>query len=273
MGSAFKSIPNEKQKEIVKWNSEFCGTSRNLFRRGEQTHQKCPTCGHDGETTDHILRCPHPEAKKAWRKSVAALETWMMQQSTDPTLRKVILEHINSWRNLSTPQPNTHSTLKINEVIHCQSIIGWAPFLRGFIHCEWKEIQNQYLKSINSKLSHKRWQKMLIKKLWEISWDMWRFRNGVLHNHDTTQTTNFSFLLTTEILKEKEFGCRLLPPTCRYLFNQPQDKLLSSTINNKKLWLANVWAARDAYTPADVNTQTRNPIVQAQVISWKKKLK
>ena len=30
MGKAFKSISKEKQKEVIKWNSEFCGTSKNL---------------------------------------------------------------------------------------------------------------------------------------------------------------------------------------------------------------------------------------------------
>ena len=45
MDDAFKSLSNEKQKEIVKWNSEFCRTSKNLKRWKEQTHQKCPVCG------------------------------------------------------------------------------------------------------------------------------------------------------------------------------------------------------------------------------------
>ena len=114
---------------------------------------------------------------------------------------------------------------------------------------------------------------MLIIKFWQISWDMWRFRNGILHTQSTTHITNFTFLLTTEIVKEMDYGGRLLPPTCKYLFNQSQSKLLSTTTNNKKLWLANVWAARDAYTPADVRTQTRNHIVQAHMVAWKKRLK
>ena len=273
MGNAFKSISQEKQKEIVKWNSEFCGTSKNLKRWGDQTHQKCPVCGYDGETTDHILRCPHPEANKAWKQTVGALENWMTQQSTDPMLKKAIIENINAWRKHDAPPPCANSNTPLHEVIQKQTEIGWGPFLRGFIHINWKEIQHRYLQSIQSKLSHKRWLKMMIIKLWQISWDMWRFRNGVLHTQDTKHITNFTFLLTTEILKEKEFGCNLLPPKCKYLFNQPRDKLLASTINNKKLWLANVWAARDAYTPADISTQTRNQIVHAQVVAWKKKLK
>ena len=113
---------------------------------------------------------------------------------------------------------------------------------------------------------------MIIVKFWQISWDMWRFRNGVLHTQSTSETTNYTFLLTTEILKEKEYGNSLLPPTCAYLFTQNTRKLLSSTLNNQKLWLANVWAARDTYTPADVFNQNRNKIVHAHVVAWKKRL-
>lgn len=273
MGETFKSITKEKQKEVVKWNAEFCGTSKNLYRWKEQTHQKCPVCGFDGETTDHILCCPHPDAKREWHKTLGNLEEWMKQQSTDPNLIEAILENINAWRESRPPKLSANSAQKLTEAIEMQTKIGWSSFIRGFVYCDWKEIQRAHLQKIQSKKSHKRWLKMLIIKFWQISWDMWRFRNGILHTQSTTHITNFTFLLTTEIVKEMDYGGRLLPPTCKYLFNQSQSKLLSTTTNNKKLWLANVWAARDAYTPADVRTQTRNHIVQAHMVAWKKRLK
>ena len=46
-------------------------------------------------------------------------------------------------------------------------------------------------------------------------------------------------------MKEFQHGSNLLPPVCKYLFQTTQEKLLGSTINNKKLWLANAWASRD----------------------------
>ena len=56
------------------------------------------------------------------------------------------------------------------------------------------------------------------------------------------------------------------------IFNTTQDKLLKSSVNNKKLWLADVWAAKDSYTPADITTQNRNTIVQSYTVAWKKRL-
>ena len=262
-----------KTKKVVKWNSEFCATSKNLKRWNEQTHQSCPICGFDGETTDHILRCPHPSTITEWKKSIRSLKEWMMQQSTAPAIISAIEENLNAWRENRPAVAYEGPMPGMSKAIEAQNDIGWSPFIRGFVAVEWKEIQSQHLKLLKSKRSHKRWLKMIIIKFWQISWDMWRFRNGILHSQSPTSTTNYSFLLMTEILKEKEYGGTLLPPTCRYLFSQPQEKLLNSTINNKILWLANAWSARDTYTPADIINQNRNKIIHAHVIAWKKKLK
>ena len=273
MGQAFETINVEKQKEVVKWNSEFCGTSKNLKIWKEQTHQKCPICGFDGENTEHILKCPHPEATSVWGKSLRTLEEWLTQQSTAPDLIKIIIDNLRAWRVNRPSVEYSGSLPHLHTALRRQNSIGWSPFIRGFVNIEWKEVQRRYLQQLNSQKSHRRWLKMLIIKLWQISWDMWRFRNSILHSQSTTSTTNFSFLLTTEILKELSHGSRLLPPSCRYLFQKSQSTLLKSTLNNKKLWLTNVWAARDSYTPADIITQNRNTIVQSYVVAWKKKLK
>lgn len=73
MDKSFSSISIERQKEVVKWNSEFCGTGKNLKRWKEQSHQRCPVCGIDGEDTEHIMKCPHPTARTAWNKTIQKL--------------------------------------------------------------------------------------------------------------------------------------------------------------------------------------------------------
>ena len=265
MGKAFNEISKEKQKELVKWNSEFCGTSKNLKRWKEQNHQKCPVCGFDGENTKHILTCPHPEAKTAWTKTISTLRKGLLQQSTSPEATEMIIENLNAWRENKPARNYNGPARDLREAIEHQASIGWEPFIRGFVSNRWRQMQKKHLEKLKSKKSNRRWVSSLIIKLWQISWDMWRFRNGILHSQSTTNTTNFTFLLTTEILKEYDHGNLLLPPVCDYLFNKPKNTLLNSTINNKKLWLSNVWAARDTYTPADIITQTRHQVVLAYV--------
>ena len=182
------------------------------------------------------------------------------------------IKNLTAWRENRSPIHYDGPLIGLQQAVENQNKLGWSPFIKGFIHVDWKELQRRHLQQLHLQKSHRWWLKMLTIKLWQISWDMWRFRNGVVHSQSTTSTTNFTFLLTTEILKELEHGYRLLPPSSRYLFHSTQEKLLNSTVNNKKLWLANVWAARDAYTPADTITQTRNTIVQAYIVAWKKRL-
>ena len=103
MGLAFEEIPIERQKELVKWNSDFCGTSKNLKRWKEQSHQRCPVCGHDGEDTHHILTCPHPDPKQAWNKTITSIKNWLLQQPTDQDLIDAIINHLQAWRNNQPP--------------------------------------------------------------------------------------------------------------------------------------------------------------------------
>ena len=54
----------------------------------------------------------------------------------------------------------------------------------GLPSTNWALAQNVYYKSINSRCNAKPWLTVLIKKLWEVSWDMWDFWNHVLHSKE-----------------------------------------------------------------------------------------
>ena len=271
IAKAFSSLPKVRQVETVKWNSEFCATGKNLRRWKEQQHSACPTCGSENETTAHILQCPHPSATNQWSNALSKLEEWLHQQSTLPDITKLILENLRAWRDHrpSVQYNGPFPYLRLAQME--QSSLGWEPFLRGFPTITWAEAQNCHYKHIQSKRSGERWLSELIKKLWAVSWDMWRFRNGILHSQSDAPPTNFTFLLTASILAEINHGCRLLPPSCHYLFASPASSIFRGSVNSKKLWLATVWCARDLYSPADVICQSRNALVRSFVDSWKKR--
>ena len=178
-----------------------------------------------------------------------------------------------AWRQ---SRPSTHYNGPhpfLQEAQQHQSALGWHAFVRGFVSTKWAKSQDCHYKHLGSKRTGKRWVAALIKKMWQVSWDMWRFCNGVTHSQSPSHTTNSSFLLTSTIIAEKNHGHRLLPPKCSYLFQSPLHTLLNISINNKKLWVATVWAARDLYSPADTFNQSRNTIIASFVEPWKKKLR
>ena len=270
---AFKSLSPPKQIETVKWNADFCGTGKNLQRWKEQTHSSCPVCGEENETTTHILQCHHPTANTQWNTSLASLKDWMIQQATSPDIINVILENLHAWRDNRPPVQYEGTQPHLREAQQRQTLLGWQSFLRGFLTPKWIDAQHCHYSHTKSLRTGERWISALIKKLWAVSWDMWRFRNGVLHSQSTSIPTNFTFLLMSTILTEFNHGCRLLPPSCHYLFPSTATSILRGTTNSKKLWLATVWSARDVYSPADTICQSRNAIVTAYVDAWKKKIK
>ena len=272
LGTAFSSLPTLRKIETVKWNTEFCATAKNLKRWKEQSHSTCPTCGVEEETTRHILQCPHPSARTTWNTSLNKLEAWLKQQLTAPDVTCIIIENLKAWRNghLPVPYRGPHPHLRQAQIE--QTHLGWDAFLKGFTTVTWSNAQHCFYLHLDSKRTGKRWLSELIKKLWAIAWDMWRFRNGILHSQSRTIPTNFTFLLTTAILQEMNHGHRLLPPRCNYLFSKPASSILKGSINGQKLWLATIWSARDLYSPADTICQSRNEIVKAYVDSWKKRV-
>jgi len=52
----------------------------------------------------------------------------------------------------------------------------------GWINREWQEQQDQIWKQMQSRKSSQRWTSELIKKLWNVAWDMWDQRNEALHD-------------------------------------------------------------------------------------------
>jgi hypothetical protein len=48
----------------------------------------------------------------------------------------------------------------------------------------WQATQQIYFARIGSSRSPKRWTIALIQKLWEVAWNMWEHRNGILHDKE-----------------------------------------------------------------------------------------
>ena len=203
-------------------------------------------------------------------KAVQNLQDWLILHRTEPDITNIIIENVRAWGEDRPPVRYDGTTPHLKEAQRLQSLLGWGPFLRGFLSQRWKVAQSCHYRYLQIQKTGERWTAALIQKLWSVSWDMWRFRNGVLHSQSLTIPTNFTFLVTSSIISEMNHGHRLLPPSCTYLFQTDIPSLAKSSVNNKKLWLATVWSARDYYTPADAICQNRNPIVYAFVEAWKK---
>ena len=137
----------------------------------------------------------------------------------------------------------------ICKAIQLQSLVGTRAFTEGLLHCQWEEIQSQYLKSINSRRSPRRWMRLLILKTWMVSWDIWDARNGIVHNHQETRLQQIGAALDRDITDLHNTGRnhRFLPRVAQQFFNTTLENILTKTDYQKRVWcrLANRYLAND----------------------------
>ena len=123
LGSAFKPIPKNKQKEVLKWHSGFCGTRRKQAKSAE-----CPGRHFPFESTDHILKCSAAGATKLWNDEMAQLHKWLLSNNAAPELAEAIINGLQSWRNNHPPGNKTYLLPHLNAAITTQSQIhAYAP--------------------------------------------------------------------------------------------------------------------------------------------------
>jgi hypothetical protein len=113
------------------------------------------------------------------------------------------------------------------QLINLQSTIGAKLTLEGCIHHSWREIMQQYLSSMQSKINDKRFVTAIIKLLWQIAWDMWDHHNNILHDNDTNATLLGITALNTQIITIYHKGILpLMTPDKKVLFTSPLESLL-----------------------------------------------
>ena len=250
-----------EKKEVLKWNSGFCGTNASLFKWKQATSAACPSCSHSPETTAHILKCKAVGASELWEKALRELEEWMHQRLAAPELASAIINGLQAWRNNQPMIAERYSLPLLKDAVETQHRLGWRGFIHGFTAKQWALAQSNYLHFKNSRVSGKRWIAALIRKMWEVIWSLWRYRNELIHDQTNSPIRKITTMLNIAMLKELQFGLQGLPTKYAYLFKKQFSEVLKTSINQKKQRILTVWVARDSITPNHVSTQCQHPIL------------
>lgn len=237
-GAALKLMPTKRQHWISKTTSGFCAVGTMMFRRKEHPSPACPRCG-ETETVEHVWRCQH-ETAGIWEKSLSNLQEWMLQNDTHPEMARAILHGLRAWT--SGRYLRYQSTVDwVNQLVAQQSKIGWGNFFEGMISTHWREAQCQYLTQIGSRKSSKRWATAIIRKLWQIAWDLWEHRNGFLHARDTgLRSQNINKIIDSEFQK----GWSKLDRETQALFRPGRELIITKPLEVREQWIKRVQMAR-----------------------------
>ena len=138
---------------------------------------QCPHCDHEVEDTSHVWKCRGKGADETWEKSIDELHSWLTSHDTESDLAAAICKGLRAWYN-NEPLPTSQSTFPgLADAVDNQNKIGWQALLEGCPAKGWEESQQMYFSWIGSRRTGKRWLSAVIRKLWDVAWDMWDHRN------------------------------------------------------------------------------------------------
>jgi hypothetical protein len=242
---AMKQLGLNRSLWIPKWLAGFAPVGKVQQRNKYQDHAECPRCT-AFETTTHVLLCPAPNAQRQWDSSLAKLSLWLTKAKTLPDIQHAILQRLKAWRTNAAVRAPTYNWPGINDLILTQDLLGWRTFLEGGILQSWAAHQQAYYDWSQRRNTGKRWVTTLIKKLWQISWNMWEQRNRELGNPESPANLREHARLDSLITHEYE-DISTLALRDRRWFRRPKEVVFTETTEYKQQWIESVSLARARY--------------------------
>ena len=263
--TAVKGLPVHKQRFIPRFNAGHCGCNHIRWRRKEIENPACNNCS-DGqqEKPSHILHCSNARAKTHFHKKVKNdIIPNCVNSETFPPLTECIKTVLTLWRNGSHIPPSMFPTAHgIRDAVEEQKEIGWDNFMLGRWSNKWQTVQKNHLNSIGSKRSPKRWTAAIIRQFMLTCWDIWDFRNTLIHGKGGRLAKLQNRLLDTRIRQEFEIGTKELLPIDHYLITtHSMRRMLDDTLLQKELWLRCIGLSRKA--AANIQTNLNNELIQS----------
>jgi len=202
------------------------------------TTAQCPQCHNPLEDKSHILKCPAPAASALWITSISHLKQWLREQMTHPTLVTDLINGLQQWYEDDNRPRQPLPTWQQE-----QRDIGWESAFDGWLSLQWRSEQDQYWSQIRSQKSSKRWTSELIKKLWDIAWDMWEHWNEALHHDPENQMSILESVVNDKIQHFYAIGTVSLPHDAMCFLALPLEEQLLKPLTTKTLWVESIEAA------------------------------
>ena len=196
------------------------------------------------EDAQHVWLCKHSGATECWEKSMVSLQRHLAKEKTAPRLARALYQGLMAWREGSEMPAIGSRFLRLEEVMRSQQTIGWRAVLEGCLTREWRGAQQRYKDFIKSRRSSLRWATALVKKLWDIAWDMWDHRNQVLHHKEKGQHEQ---RVDAEIRAQFHLGPAGVTATARGLFRGGVEALLQKQVHVREAWLYRVTRGRERF--------------------------
>ena len=176
---------NQLPLGLKRWFAKFatgCIGNKHKFNQRSDVSAKCPNCSHPVEKSSHVLLCNDSKTKSNFNSNMKQLKTTLSETKTLPRFQTAIIKILQNWRYGWTINVCEFTKAHgIRYAVQDQSTIGWNNFILGQWSQRWQLVQQQFIKQKESKRSSLRWTTSIIYKLLYVVWDIWNFRNFLVH--------------------------------------------------------------------------------------------
>ena len=235
---------------VTKWISGDTATGRVMVQRKKREHSNCPRCNQEDEHLLHILTCKSVDTISIRNNLLSELIMWLRSVRTHPILITFLRKGLRRWFTNTTYTFKQGSSiftdnLASNKAIQAQINIGWFNLLRGFLCQDIVHMQQSHYSDMGSRKSGSRWASTLIKKLWNITLQLWLHRNEALHKTDAINLLSGLVPLKKTIAAEYNLGPKDLPGVYSTYFHIPLQILLTKHAGYLKKWFLVIRSARE----------------------------
>ena len=196
MGKTFGRLNSRQQISTMKLISGEYGTNSRLAQRSQQLETSCPRCG-EKEDTNHLWVCQSISSQQIWSDEITKLERELRHFPTERKLLKIIVTNMKKSVRDLPPYTDAAFGSKHHRAFQEQTKLGWDAMLKGFLHVNWRSIQENFLKQTKSKKDVDQWLCKLIRRIWQIAWMQWDDRNQIKNERTTTDNQRDSLITKT----------------------------------------------------------------------------
>jgi hypothetical protein len=180
---AMKTLPQMFRVWITKHVSGTCVTNRHLAKMDNHVVNKCHCCGHRNETLLHITRCPNKGRRLMFTQTTDALTCWMERSYSHPEIILAICSYLRYRGRVPMKKICLNFPILTQFAIETD-LLGWRNFTEARITNTLFIIQEEWLKTIGSRLSINSWTKQFLIRILNITRRQWLYRNSRIHiNH------------------------------------------------------------------------------------------
>jgi len=224
---------------MTKWVTGWLPLGKNMKHWGFWTTDLCPECQQPESNPSHLFQCFAPERRQWLKNKICTLERTLLE-------RKLSLQAVSLLLGVLFPQEfprPTSSPEELIEIRHWQGVFNTLPTAWGFLHHSWTlVIQRCPPVATNFKHSPRRWLAVFLSQLWNIAWDLWGYRNGIIHSQDNTRTGD---IIRQQVTTQYTLGLHSLPPNEGHWFAGSLETILARPLEYLHAWLLTIQALRN----------------------------